>query len=150
MIRNDYSAATDQFAWTDMGIVFNGGGCRNHYGVGLFDMGVRFADITGQYDHLHTTCFHVQHFAFLILHIYVSNTRTGNGFADYLCIDPDGRTDAWINTNMVFTAMGQAKASVGADRANLRWADINGDVSSVTNSIDISPNANTLSRAKLT
>ncbi|EPE33632.1 SGNH hydrolase [Glarea lozoyensis ATCC 20868] len=97
MIRNDYSAATDKFAWTDMGIVFDGGGCKNHYGVGLFDMGVRFADITG------------------------------NGFPDYLCIDPDGRTDAWINTNIVFRAMGQAKASAGADRANIRWADVNGD-----------------------
>jgi hypothetical protein len=46
MIRNDYSAATDKFAWTDMGIIFDGVGCKNHYGVGLFDMGVRFADIT--------------------------------------------------------------------------------------------------------
>jgi hypothetical protein len=29
---------------------------------------------------------------------------------------------------MVFEAIGQAKASVGADRADIRWADINGDV----------------------
>jgi hypothetical protein len=49
MIRNDYSSATDTFAWTDMGIVFDGGGCPNHHGVGLFDMGVRFADVTGMY-----------------------------------------------------------------------------------------------------
>ena len=49
MIRNDYSSASDKFAWTDMGIVFDGGGCQNHHGVGLFDMGVRFADITGKY-----------------------------------------------------------------------------------------------------
>jgi hypothetical protein len=48
MIRNDYSAATDKFSWTDMGIVFDGGGCPNHYGAGLFDLGVRFADVTGK------------------------------------------------------------------------------------------------------
>ena len=52
MIRNDYSAATDKFAWTDMGIVFDGGGCPNHNGLGLFDLGVRFADVTGK----KTTC----------------------------------------------------------------------------------------------
>jgi hypothetical protein len=49
MIRNDYSKATDTFAWTDVGRIFNGGGCTNHYGVGLFDLGVRFADIDGMY-----------------------------------------------------------------------------------------------------
>ncbi|KAH8585657.1 hypothetical protein B0O99DRAFT_530303 [Bisporella sp. PMI_857] len=97
MIRNDYSSSTDKFAWTDLGIIFDGGGCPHHHGVGLFDLGVRFADITG------------------------------NGFPDYLCIAPDGITTAWINTNMNFVALGQAKAPVGADRANLRYADINGD-----------------------
>ncbi|KIN00783.1 carbohydrate esterase family 3 protein [Oidiodendron maius Zn] len=97
MIRNDYSPTTDKFAWTDMGIIFNGGGCPNHHGVGLFDLGVRFADVTG------------------------------NGFPDYLCIDPDGRTTAWKNTNMVFESMGQIKHSEGADRADIRFVDINGD-----------------------
>lgn len=52
MIRNDYSSATGKFAWTDVGIVFDGGGCPNHHGVGLFDMGVRFADVTGKYNFL--------------------------------------------------------------------------------------------------
>jgi hypothetical protein len=47
MIRNDYSPTTEKFAWTDMGIVFDGGGCPNQHGVGLFDLGVRFADVTG-------------------------------------------------------------------------------------------------------
>ena len=109
MIRNDYSSTSDKFAWTDMGIVFDGGGCPNHHGVGLFDMGVRFADITGKYNGTiinapQNNC---------------SNNIVGNGFPDYLCIDPDGRTTAWINTNMQFVSLGQVKFSVGADRGKL-------------------------------
>jgi hypothetical protein len=55
-------------------------------------------------------------------------TATGNGFPDYLCIDPDGRTTAWENTNLEFESIGQIKFSEGADRANVRFVDINGDV----------------------
>lgn len=47
MIRNDYSSDTDKFAWTDMGIVFDGG-CPNQSGKGLFDLAVRFADVNGK------------------------------------------------------------------------------------------------------
>lgn len=125
MIRNDYSSATDKFAWTDMGIVFDGGGCPNHYGVGLFDLGVRFADVTGNKGHSPL----MYGFACLII-------ITGNGFPDYLCIDPDGRTTAWKNTNMVFEAMGQIKFTEGADRANVRFVDINGDVSIININMD--------------
>lgn len=118
MIRNDYSASTDKFSWTDMGIVFDGGGCPNHYGIGLFDLGVRFADVTGK----------THRFTSICLSIYLS-TATGNGFPDYLCIDPDGRTTAWENTKLSFKSIGQIKFSEGADRANIRFVDINGDVS---------------------
>lgn len=57
------------------------------------------------------------------------NSIIGNGFPDYLCLDPDGRTTAWINTNMQFVELGQIKFAAGADRADVRFADINGDVS---------------------
>jgi hypothetical protein len=57
-----------------------------------------------------------------------SNNAAGNDFPDYLCIDPDGRTTAWINTNMQFESLGQIKFCIGADRANVRFVDINGDV----------------------
>ena len=60
-----------------------------------------------------------------------SNNALGNGFPDYLCIDPDGCTTAWINTNMQFEPLGQIKFSIGADRANVRFVDINGNVSTV-------------------
>lgn len=110
MIRNDYSSASDKFAWTDMGIVFDGGGfdgdgCIDWQGVGLFDLGVRFADITGEYG-LNRILPRLDH----------SNKIIGNGFPDYLCIYPDGRTTAWINTNMEFAWLGQVKTSVGGDR----------------------------------
>jgi hypothetical protein len=64
-----------------------------------------------------------------------SNSLAGNGFPDYLCIDPDGSTTAWINTAMEFVSLGQIKFSEGADRANVRFVDINGDVG-ICNAID--------------
>jgi hypothetical protein len=117
MIRNDYSASTQKFAWTDMGTVFDGG-CSNHQGVGLFDLGVRFADVSGNIND-----------SPLNYGIVPLLTIIGNGYPDYLCIDPDGRTTAWINTKLNFESVGQIKFSEGADRANVRFVDINGDVS---------------------
>lgn len=52
----------------------------------------------------------------------------GDGRADYLCMDPDGRTVAWQNTaSGGLFALNQIKVSVGFDRSNHRWADVNGD-----------------------
>lgn len=52
MLRNDYSRETDTFSFTDMGIVSGGVNCQEHYGTGLFDLSVRFADLDGMYYHL--------------------------------------------------------------------------------------------------
>lgn len=49
MLRNDYSRETDTFEFTDVGIVSGGISCSEHYGSGLFDLAVRFADIDGMY-----------------------------------------------------------------------------------------------------
>lgn len=49
MLRNDYSRETDTFSFTDIGIVSAGISCLEHYGPGLFDLAVRFADLDGMY-----------------------------------------------------------------------------------------------------
>ena len=72
------------------------------WGVGLFDIGARFHDLTG------------------------------NGCVDYLCMEPNGRTTAYINNcpkdgnafNLEW--VNQVKFSVDKDRANHRFADVNG------------------------
>ncbi|KAK5637685.1 hypothetical protein RRF57_013400 [Xylaria bambusicola] len=75
--------------------------CREGWGVGLFDIGHHFADITG------------------------------SGCVDYLCMKPDGMTTAWLNDckSDLFDlrSVGQVKYSVKFDRANHRFADVNGD-----------------------
>lgn len=53
---------------------------------------------------------------------------TGNGRADYLCIEPDGRVSGAVHNNDdSFELINQIKFSEAKDRANLRWADVNGD-----------------------
>ncbi|KAF5658685.1 killer toxin subunits alpha beta [Fusarium heterosporum] len=73
--------------------------CKNEKnGLGINDLAVRFADLTS------------------------------NGRADYLCISPDGTTNAWIhNEDNSWTNAEQVKASEGVDRADIRWNDVNGD-----------------------
>ncbi|PVH96898.1 carbohydrate esterase family 3 protein, partial [Periconia macrospinosa] len=77
--------------------------CTQGWGVGLFDIGARFADVSG------------------------------NGCVDYLCMEPDGRTTGWINNcpnngnNFNLENVGQIKKSEGLDRANHKWVDVNGD-----------------------
>lgn len=77
--------------------VVSGGKCRQLYMTpGLTDLAVRFGDLDG------------------------------DGRADYLCMDPDGRTVGWLNTASGLTELNQIKVSVGFDRPNHRWADVNG------------------------
>ncbi|KAI8951129.1 hypothetical protein F4801DRAFT_546511 [Xylaria longipes] len=75
--------------------------CAESWGVGLFDIGHHFADITG------------------------------SGCVDYLCMKPDGTTTAWLNdcTSDLFRLrnVGQVKFSEKLDRANHRFADVDGD-----------------------
>ncbi|KAH8666554.1 family 3 carbohydrate esterase, partial [Xylariales sp. PMI_506] len=72
--------------------------CDQHRGLGFSDLAVRFADISG------------------------------NGRADYLCIEPDSTVHGNIhNDDGSFGPRIQIKVSISKDRANLRWADVNGD-----------------------
>ncbi|KAI1733454.1 hypothetical protein F4680DRAFT_454935 [Xylaria scruposa] len=75
--------------------------CKEGWGVSLLDIGHHFADITG------------------------------SGCVDYLCMKPDGTTTAWLNdcTSDLYglRSVGQVKFSENLDRANHRFADVNGD-----------------------
>ncbi|KAM0330967.1 hypothetical protein ACHAQA_003924 [Verticillium albo-atrum] len=72
--------------------------CEHRRGIGIHDLAVRFADITG------------------------------NKRSDYLCIAPNGRVKgATQNDNGSWRNHAQIKFADGQDRANLRWADVNGD-----------------------
>lgn len=72
--------------------------CPEKRGVGYFDLAVRFADIDG------------------------------NKRADYLCIEPNGRTWGYLNKDDgSLEYISQFKKSEDKDRANLRWVDVNED-----------------------
>lgn len=74
--------------------------CNERRGLGIHDLAVRLADISG------------------------------NGKVDYLCIQKNGVTRAHFQgfEGRAWTDMGQIKANTDdRDRANLRWADVNGD-----------------------
>ncbi|KAF2830002.1 SGNH hydrolase [Ophiobolus disseminans] len=56
----------------------------------------------------------------------------GDGRVDYICMSPDGRSLAWLNTpsglhTLPSTMPNQIKLSEGYDRSEHRWADVNGD-----------------------
>ncbi|KAK4220604.1 SGNH hydrolase-type esterase domain-containing protein [Podospora fimiseda] len=72
--------------------------CPERRGIHINDIAVRFADIDG------------------------------NGRADYLCVEKDGRTWGYLNTNgSDLTYISQFKKTEGKDRANLKFVDVNGD-----------------------
>ncbi|KAL2819388.1 hypothetical protein BJX63DRAFT_428611 [Aspergillus granulosus] len=71
--------------------------CNEKRGIGFFDRPVHMADITG------------------------------NGMADYLCVEPDGRTWGYVHDSNGWEYMDQIKFAEDRDRANLQWADVNGD-----------------------
>jgi hypothetical protein len=98
VFHNNYNPVSNTFSFTYLGFQSGSISCAQGMGVGLRDLGVRFADIDG------------------------------NGLADYLCIEPDGRTTGWLNMGgNSWTDVGQVKVSVGYDRANHRYVDVNGD-----------------------
>ncbi|KAF4854053.1 hypothetical protein CGCSCA4_v001725 [Colletotrichum siamense] len=73
-------------------------GCGEKRGVGINDLAVRFADLTG------------------------------NKRADFLCLRPDGYVSGALHQNDgSFKDVGQIKVAEGHDRAMLRFADVNGD-----------------------
>ncbi|KAJ3941997.1 uncharacterized protein N0V96_007482 [Colletotrichum fioriniae] len=72
--------------------------CHERRGVGINDLAVRFADLTG------------------------------NKRADFLCLRPDGFITGLLHQNDgSFKVVGQIKVAEGHDRAMLRFADVNGD-----------------------
>lgn len=53
---------------------------------------------------------------------------TGNNLADYLCIAPDSTVTGFVHQDDdTWEQIDQIKVSITKDRANLRWADVNGD-----------------------
>lgn len=102
MWLNSWNPSTHKFAFTDKGIVSGAVRCTQGYGVIEYDLGVRFADMTG------------------------------DGKADYLCIEPNGRVTGWLNRGMAasgqitFESVGQIKSTVYYDRQNIRFHDVNG------------------------
>lgn len=53
---------------------------------------------------------------------------TGNGRADYLCIEKDGSISGAVQDDGgAFEQIPQIKLAEDADRANLRFGDVNGD-----------------------
>ncbi|KAH8678326.1 hypothetical protein BX600DRAFT_545929 [Xylariales sp. PMI_506] len=93
---NEYDSSSGSFAFGAPTSI-PGFSCDQGWGVGLYDLGMQFADIDG------------------------------DGRVDYLCLELDGRTTAYLNLASGPEYMGQVKYSIGKDRANLRWADVNGD-----------------------
>lgn len=58
---------------------------------------------------------------------------TGDGKADYLCIEPNGRVTGYLNRGMTssgqiaFEDVGQIKLATNYDRQNVRFNDVNGE-----------------------
>ncbi|CAG8901464.1 unnamed protein product [Penicillium egyptiacum] len=53
---------------------------------------------------------------------------SGSGRADYLCVEKDGRSWGWTQSETgSWEYIDQFKFAEGMDRANLHWADVNGD-----------------------
>ncbi|KFY97907.1 hypothetical protein V498_01794 [Pseudogymnoascus sp. VKM F-4517 (FW-2822)] len=89
---------TKKWDWQYLSNPAPGVGCKQEKGIGIDDLAVRFADLTG------------------------------NGRADYLCLEKDGRVTGFVHKDDgTFEDVGQIKYAEGKDRANLRWADVNGD-----------------------
>ncbi|KAK4455138.1 hypothetical protein QBC34DRAFT_445431 [Podospora aff. communis PSN243] len=91
-----WDQASDTFTFSAKTRVMNSG-CTEGWGVGLYDLGMRFHDIDG------------------------------DKRVDYLCLEKNGRTTGWLNKPEAMLWQGQIKFSVQKDRANHRWADVNGD-----------------------
>ncbi|KAI7785936.1 hypothetical protein LA080_005597 [Diaporthe eres] len=89
---------TGNFNWEYIGNPAPQLSCDQKRGVGINDLAVRLADLSG------------------------------NGRPDYLCMERDGRTKGYLhNADGSFDLIPQFKKTDNFDRANYRWADVNGD-----------------------
>lgn len=87
-----------QWEWSEYPLSSSQVYCPQNRGLGFRDLAVQFADISG------------------------------NGRGDYICLEKDGRSWGWIhNSDGSWEYIDQYKFAEGVDRANLAWADINGD-----------------------
>jgi hypothetical protein len=83
LYKNTYNKATDTVSFTNKGVVPGSATCKQGWGVGIFDRGMRLVDVDG------------------------------DGRADPLCIEPNGRVTAWLNTASGLQDVGQIKFSEG-------------------------------------
>ncbi|CVL03596.1 related to acetylxylan esterase [Fusarium proliferatum] len=90
--KNQYDKGADRITF-DSGTAVTTD-CNQGWGVGIFDLGMRFHDIDG------------------------------DGRADALCIEKNGRITGWLNKANGLENVGQIKFSEGWDRANIRFADV--------------------------
>ncbi|CAI6337080.1 unnamed protein product [Periconia digitata] len=100
MYRNTWAEGKTSPTFADPVKVKSGGDCPQKYSPGLYDLAVRFGDLDG------------------------------DGRVDYLCLAPDGTTQGWLNkAGDAPEPMNplQVKVTAGFDRANHRFADVNGD-----------------------
>ncbi|KAH8886549.1 hypothetical protein GQ53DRAFT_657685 [Thozetella sp. PMI_491] len=102
MWLNNWDGSSRTWKFVDQGIVSGSAGCSQGYGVIENDLGVRFADLTGDKK------------------------------ADYLCIEKNGHVTGYLNRGMSsgkvnFEDIGQIKIATNYDRQNVRWNDVNGD-----------------------
>ncbi|RYP93433.1 hypothetical protein DL770_000476 [Monosporascus sp. CRB-9-2] len=89
---------TGDFNWKYNSNPAPGVTCDQKRGIGIFDIPIHFADVSG------------------------------NGKADYLCMEKDGRTKGYLHEDDgSFTKIDQFKYSEKKDRANHKFADVNGD-----------------------
>ncbi|KAM0549173.1 hypothetical protein ACHAPJ_009482 [Fusarium lateritium] len=95
VFKNQYDKGTDSITF-DSDTTHASSKCDQGWGVGIFDLGMRFHDIDG------------------------------DGRADVLCIEKNGRITGWLNKSPGLGNVGQIKFSEGWDRANIRFADVEG------------------------
>ena len=96
VIYTYYNKASDSYTFGPKTRVMQSG-CTQGWGVGLYDLGIQFADING------------------------------DKRVDYMCLEPSGRVTGWLNKPGSQQWMDQIKFGVDKDRANHHWADVNGD-----------------------
>lgn len=95
LYENQWDAGKNSLTFANRGVV-TGAVCSQGWGVGIFDLGMRLADIDG------------------------------DKRADVLCLEKNGRVTSWLNTASGLVDIGQIKYSEGWDRANMRFADVEG------------------------
>ncbi|KAI1149546.1 hypothetical protein F4825DRAFT_49431 [Nemania diffusa] len=93
LYENNYNVGANALTFTNRGVVASTG-CTQAWGVSIFDLGMRIADIDG------------------------------DGRADPVCFEKSGRITAWLNKQSGLLDVGQIKFAEAWDRANLRLADV--------------------------